>query len=179
MTSKDIKCPPSFISIVTSSRYLSVTFCPLISSTTSPTRNPARCPEPPEVTFWKKKKEKKNLSPHLTKINQINILILSYFLVVSVLFTNCNSVSPPTWLMKVPGLWGTQPSLKPNPKGPFWREQSLDLHKPCISLCSNSFAVHVGDLFSLSFSSASSSQKSRGDRPNWRKSKGQNQKMLS
>ena len=71
--------------------------------------------------------------------------------------------------MKVPGVCGTQPRLKPNPRGPFRREQSLGLQVASVSSCGDGSAAAAGVLLSFTLSSASSSQKRRGDRPNCRK----------
>lgn len=58
--------------------------------------------------------------------------------------------------------------MKPNPKGPFWRESSLDLDDAQASFCDACSSVEEVILF-LSFpSSLSSSQKRSGDRPNCR-----------
>lgn len=72
----------------------------------------------------------------------------------------------PTWLTKLPGPCGKQPRLKPNPRGPFWREQCRGLHEPSTSFCGDCSAAEADKLLSFSLSTAPSSLKRRGDRPN-------------
>lgn len=61
-----------------------------------------------------------------------------------------------------------QPRLKPNPKGPFWTESSLDLDDAPASFCDACSSVEELVLFLSLPSSPSSSQKRRGDRPSCR-----------
>lgn len=110
ITKRERKCPPSFTSIITSSMYLSSIPCPLTSITKSPSFSPALWPEPPRTTC----KRRGNIGvKHIPVFKQHPLV--------------CLAISPyicPTWLIKVPGVCGSQPKLKPKPKGPFWRTQS-------------------------------------------------------